>query len=562
MNSNHKSESTTVYLGNTRSISNDYLREYCSKLGLILDCSRRLLSSSEQAHLVDFTFVRFLNVESYSKFLSISSHMLNNGIILDVRPFDEVLHPAVPLHVDRKICLSNLPNNISLNEIKKYLRTFGTIKQTISETDVNEQKNVYIEFDSAITRNKLLKGKIRRHRIRDQTLNILPFLRPTDVDLCKIEKQEVEMNDDGSLLIHLEREYNLKIRQEFESIENQISDFVKEKHRNMHSSSPNTIYVGNIQSIKDEQLREYFQRFGHIEAFYHNCTHTTDEWLVDYRFIRFSSDTDMSAFLTNKIDHMICRIRLDIHPYQAAFSDQTRLITDRKICIAHKDSKLDRNIIKKVFTKYGRILNCICVSSGHGVEYVYIEFESINSIPSVFANNRKHFANRIPLIVKQALRPSQVEIKMEQISSDERKSKSSQSQMRSSDVDTAQYSSLLVHRHNSIIEEELRTSTPLLQQRQSINSSSSNESSYACSQQQLKDYEHEYELIIRQDFDEMTSQIDEFLRNQMKSYKKIHRYLLDELHSQSSSSESEDGEILSDSETHYYNSTKRLKGHH
>jgi hypothetical protein len=195
----------------------------------------------------------------------------------------------------------------------------------------------------------------------------------------------------------------------------------------MHTS--NTIYVGNIQSIDDDTLREYFQRFGEIEAFFHNCTRAADEWLIDYRFIRFSSDTDINVFLTNKIDHTICRIRLDIHSYDAVFHDETRLTSDRKICIAHTNPKLDRNIIKKVhsnqmfldliiffskaFTRYGRILNCTCVSSGNGVEYVYLEFDSINSVRSIFSSGQNHFAGRTSLAVKQSLRPAQVGVKIE-----------------------------------------------------------------------------------------------------------------------------------------------------
>jgi hypothetical protein len=188
---NSKSDSTTVYLGNTRTVSNEYLTEYCSKFGLILDCSRRL-KSIDQTDLVDFTFVRFLNCQSSSKFLSTSSHILNNGIILDVRPFDEILHPTVPLHVDRKICIQHLPSHISLNDIKKYLRTFGTIKQVNSQINDHEQKNIYVEFESASTRNKLLKGKMKYHRIRDRILNILPLLRPTDVDLHQAEETKYE----------------------------------------------------------------------------------------------------------------------------------------------------------------------------------------------------------------------------------------------------------------------------------------------------------------------------------------------------------------------------------
>jgi hypothetical protein len=221
--------------------------------------------------------------------------------------------------------------------------------------------------------------------------------------------------------------------------------------------SSNIIYVGNIQSIKDDQLKEYFQRFGKIENYYHNCTRAADEWLIDYRFIKFSSDTDMKVFLTNKIDHVICRIRLDIHPYDAAFRDETRLISDRKICIAHTDPKLDRNVIKKSFARYGRILNCTCVSSGNGVEYVYIEFESINSIQSVFAAGQRHFAGRTSLAVKQPLRPSQVGAKIEYIPI---KEKDSIPRRSNSNVDTAQYSSFLVNHNN--IQEELRISSPSL----------------------------------------------------------------------------------------------------
>ncbi len=67
----------------------------------------------------------------------------------------------------------------------------------------------------------------------------------------------------------------------------------------------------------------------------------------------------------------------------------------------------------QAFTRYGRILNCTCVSSGNGVEYVYIEFDSINSVRSMFSSERNHFVGRTSLAVKQPLRPSQAGIKIE-----------------------------------------------------------------------------------------------------------------------------------------------------
>lgn len=201
--------------------------------------------------------------------------------------------------------------------------------------------------------------------------------------------------------------------------------------------SSTTIYVGNIQSIKDEQLREYFQRFGQIESLYHNCTRAADEWLIDYRFIRFTSDTNMNVFLSSKLDHVICRIRLDIYPYDAVFREETRLTLDRKICIAHTNPKLDRNMVKKAFTRYGRILNCICVSTGNDVEYVYIEFDTVNAIQAVTAKKQQHFAGRTSLAVRKPLRPSEVEVKKEPMVLNEKPIPRYSSQY----TDTAQYSS-------------------------------------------------------------------------------------------------------------------------
>ncbi|CAF1019128.1 unnamed protein product [Adineta ricciae] len=257
----------------------------------------------------------------------------------------------------------------------------------------------------------------------------------------------------------------------------------------------NVIYVGNVQSIDDKTLREYFQRFGDIEEFFHNCTRAADEWLIDYRFIRFSPETDINVFLTNKIDHTICRIRLDIHSYDAAFHEDARLMLDRKVCIAHTNPRLDRNVIKKAFTRYGRILNCTCVSSGNGVEYVYIEFDSINSVRSVFASGQTHFAGRTSLAVKPALRPSQVGIKVEQ--------------------------NLPANSKDWYRDDQLK---PVKNAPQPISRALST-SCNVVDQQQIKDLEREYNVIIQKDFDEITYQIDKYLRKQREKYRQFHEYI-------------------------------------
>ena len=113
------------------------------------------------------------------------------------------------------------------------------VKQEKMDVNDDEQKMIYIEFESAATRNKLLKGKISHHRIKGQLLHIRPFLRPTDVDLSQLndkDKNSISSSSnsmtDENLLIHLEREYNLKIRQGFDLIENQLTDYLKQKRQN------------------------------------------------------------------------------------------------------------------------------------------------------------------------------------------------------------------------------------------------------------------------------------------------------------------------------------------
>lgn len=84
------------------------------------------------------------------------------------------------------------------------------------------------------------------------------------------------------------------------------------------------------------------------------------------------------------------------------------------------------------------------------------------------------------------------------------------------------------------------------------------------SQEELKTYEHDYDLIIRQDFDETTYQVERFLQNQKQSYRKIREFILKELHSQSSSSSNDDGEVdssSSDSGDSKSIAKKRLKSH-
>jgi hypothetical protein len=175
------SQSNTIYIGNTRTVAEDDLLRYCSRFGLVQQCSRRL-KNEEQKRLVDFTFVQYLHEQSAKAFLTSTIHTLDQGIRLDVRPLNEILHTAVPLQIDRKIIVEHVPSFISSLDLRKYFRTFGSLR-TLEETVDNDQRHVYIEFESAASKTKVMHGKIRCHRVRNCPLTIVALLRPTDVDL-------------------------------------------------------------------------------------------------------------------------------------------------------------------------------------------------------------------------------------------------------------------------------------------------------------------------------------------------------------------------------------------
>lgn len=68
------------------------------------------------------------------------------------------------------------------------------------------------------------------------------------------------------------------------------------------------------------------------------------------------------------------------------------------------------------------------------------------------------------------------------------------------------------------------------------------------SQEQLKAFERDYEVIIRRDFDEITYQIDKFLGEQNRSYKKIRQVISKDRHHSSSNENESDSSSSSNSD--------------
>ena len=212
------------------------------------------------------------------------------------------------------------------------------------------------------------------------------------------------------------------------------------------------------------------------------------------------------------------------------------------------------------------------MSSGNGIEYVHIEFESINAVRSVLAAGQRHFAGRTSLAVKQPLRPAAVTCKMEPISNDQRQTPLTSSH---SSVDIAQYSSLSTKHRANAVAEELKRSHRCRDNghihcscQPGVSASIDGELDHYGSEEQLKSVDDEYGVMIRQDFEEITYQVDAFRRSQKQSYRKLRQWFVDELRLLSPSSSDEEGEIrsvsslpVSKSRARHYRKRARLSLH-
>jgi len=112
--------SLCVYIGNTASIDDQILINYCSQFGKIVSCTI-LNCPDEKRSFCDFRIIEFATKQQLNYFLDRSLHKLGS-IILDVKLYENLLNNFEILNIDRKLFIGPILNPNHMNIIVQFYK--------------------------------------------------------------------------------------------------------------------------------------------------------------------------------------------------------------------------------------------------------------------------------------------------------------------------------------------------------------------------------------------------------------------------------------------------------
>jgi RNA recognition motif-containing protein len=129
-----------IYIGNTTSIDDKTLFNYCSRFGTI----RSILFEKEK--FCDFHLIEFSNDEQSQRFLNQNNHEIDR-ILLDIKSYKHLLIHHDILNIDRKFYIGPILNSKDEHTIVQFYKAIDpTLQYCLSEQ--NNQVYLLIEFNN------------------------------------------------------------------------------------------------------------------------------------------------------------------------------------------------------------------------------------------------------------------------------------------------------------------------------------------------------------------------------------------------------------------------------
>lgn len=176
--------SNCVYIGNTASIDEQILFNYCSQYGPILSCG---IGSCpwEKRFYCDFRIVQYMNEEHMKNFLLKSPHRIANTN-LDVKSYKDLMNNVVDLlNIDRKLFVGPIGPNNSINNIIEFYRKIDVHLQCLISKQF-QQTYLLFEFSTRQYIRNILEQKIIPKCFDHQSLIIHPAMNPIELIKKKI----------------------------------------------------------------------------------------------------------------------------------------------------------------------------------------------------------------------------------------------------------------------------------------------------------------------------------------------------------------------------------------
>ena len=133
-----KNLSLCVYIGNTSSVDDQILINYCSQFGKILSCT-----PNNKPSFYDFRIIEFAVKHQLDQFINQSLHKLGS-IILDVKLYENLFNNIEISNFDRKIFIGPIINS---NHINLVVQFYKLIDPNLTFC-LSQQGYILIEFSS------------------------------------------------------------------------------------------------------------------------------------------------------------------------------------------------------------------------------------------------------------------------------------------------------------------------------------------------------------------------------------------------------------------------------
>lgn len=157
MNSNlfsYQNLSFCIYIGNTSSINDETLVNYCLQFGTI-----RTPSLLSRENFCDFHIIEFSNADQTQRFLNQTNHQINR-IRLDVRSYKYILSHYDVLNIDRKFYIGPIHRAKDQHSIVQFYRS---IDPTLHYLSLKQDEQVYVLFE--LNNRQLVTMIFERQRI-------------------------------------------------------------------------------------------------------------------------------------------------------------------------------------------------------------------------------------------------------------------------------------------------------------------------------------------------------------------------------------------------------------
>ena len=136
-----KNLSLCVYIGNTSTINDQTLTNYCSHFGKIISSS---FSRTEK--FCDFKIIEFDHSDDLEKFLNINIHEIER-LTLDVKLYKHVLINNDILNIDRKFFIGPIINSKDINLIVEFYKILDPVLH-YDLVEQDKQKYLLFEFNN------------------------------------------------------------------------------------------------------------------------------------------------------------------------------------------------------------------------------------------------------------------------------------------------------------------------------------------------------------------------------------------------------------------------------